>query len=222
MKIYLSCHHKTGTYYLRTLSQLFSKYDKNNRYILDNHSHLANRSSGKRKIIHIIRNPYEIITSGYFYHKKCTEKWCTNIWVSTNADNIRYNFNGLSYQEKLNKLNLEDGINFEMKGRSYNCIKDMCKFKHYNKKFCLNLKMEDLFDNPDDFLDKIINFLDIPELKNNDYSSLKMENNNKLNNHSTNKTRTTERHKEIFSEKNFIFFKKTFSEFCMENIGYKI
>ena len=65
-------------------------------------------------------------------------------WKKTGADRINYNFNGLSYQNKLKSLNTEDSVNFEIEGRSYNTILDMynCKFNDYN--FCLNVKLEEI------------------------------------------------------------------------------
>jgi len=115
--------------------------------IWSHRSNLISSSDDNIKIIHFIRHPYEIICSGVKYHKICTEAWCINNNKNTDADGINYNFNGLTYQKKLQSLNTEDSVNFEMEGRSYNTILDMynCKFNDYN--FCLNVKMEDIYTN---------------------------------------------------------------------------
>ena len=221
MNIYLSCYHKTGTYFLSDVKKIFEKYDKYNNYILDCWSHQANKickEDKNTKIIHFIRNPYEIIVSGFLYHKTCKEKWAIDVNSKTAADNIRYNFNGLSYQEKLNSLDTEDGINFEMSGRSYNTIMDMYNCKCNNYDFCLNVEMEELYLDFDKTMQKMVEFIDYPKLKlnNDDYSFLNIKNNKKNENHVTNKKFVTNRHMEYFTKRNYIYFNNVFS--TIENL----
>jgi hypothetical protein len=83
--------------------------------------------------VHMIRDPRDIIVSGYLYHKRTTEDWCINTHWQLVApivfpqvpysqehrpDSWKANYfnelNGLSYQENLNRLNQDDGLLFEM------------------------------------------------------------------------------------------------------------
>jgi len=225
MNIYLSCYHKTGTYFLMDLQNILQKYDTKNKYIFDGWSQKANKidvNSKNTKIIHFIRNPYEIIVSGFLYHKICKEPWCVDIKAKTAANGINYNFNGMSYQTILNYLNIEDGINFEMKGRSYNTILDMynCKFNNFD--FCLNVQMEELFADVDKTILKILSFINNDDLYNLDYSSLHLENNNKNKNHSTNKNLTINRYTTIFTPKNYICFNNLFQNIDKNKYNYNI
>lgn len=224
MRVYLSCHHKTGTHFLRSLVNVLRKYDKNNTYIRDIHSHKAyNDFKHNDKIIHITRHPYEVIVSGYNYHKITTEGWCIDPKKKTSANNKQYSFNGLSYQEKLNTLDMESGIDFEMVGRSYDVIMDMYNFKHKNNPNCLNMKMEDLFTNDIKFIQTIIKFLNIKQLKIKnilDHESLYLNTNEKSNLHSTNKSMDPMKHKTIFSEKNYETFLKIFPKDTFLKLNY--
>jgi hypothetical protein len=224
MNIYLSSHHKTGTYFMNDLKKILVKYDTQNIYINDPWSHKANKininiNDPNVKIIHFIRHPYEIIMSGFFYHKKCNEEWCVNIKKNTGADNINYNFMGLSYQQKINTLNTEDGINFEMEGRSYNTILDMynSKFDDYN--FCLKIKMEELIENFDETIEKIITFISSDKLTNVDFSSLNINNTNNKE-HITNVKLITDRYKDFFTDKNYSHFNELFSKLDLKKYDY--
>jgi hypothetical protein len=217
MKIYLSCYHKTGTHFFQNLKNILRKHDKENVYIADIWSHDANKIPPNEKgvkIIHLIRHPYEIIMSGLLYHKKCTETWCVNPRTSTKADNINYNFQGLSYQNKLNTLNTEDGINFEMEGRSYNTIIDMYNAHFYDYPFCLNIKMEDLILHFDETIAKIIHFIN---LKNIDCSSLKNSET-----YMTNTTKMIDRYAHFFTDKNYHHFNDVFSNINLKKYNYRL
>jgi hypothetical protein len=222
MNIYLSSHHKTGTYFANDLKKLVMKYDTKNIYINDIWSHKANKiniDDPYVKIIHFIRHPYEIIMSGFFYHKKCNEEWCINMNKNTGADNINYNFMGLSYQQKLNSLNTEEGIHFEMEGRSYNTILDMYNSKFYDYPFCLNVKMEELIENFDETIQKIFTFIGCDKLTNIDYSDLNTNNTNNKK-HITNTEQLTDRYKDFFTNKNYSHFNELFSKLDLKKYNY--
>jgi hypothetical protein len=224
MNVYLSCYHKTGSHFLSDLKNLLEEVDKKNKYIHDCWSHEANKvckDAKQTKIIHFIRHPYEIIYSGYLYHKTiCTEPWCIDIHSKTEADGIQYNLQGLTYQQKLNLLNTEEGINMEMEGRSYNTIKDMYNATFDEYEFCLNVEMEDLILHFDKTVEKILNFIDNNNFVGLDYSSLHLENNAKNREHSTNKTDVIDRYQKYFTENNYTHFQKIFSEIKREKYKY--
>ena len=86
---------------------------------------------------HLIRDPRDIIISGYFYHLWCKELWC-NMPVAE--------YNGKSYQDVLKSLNQEDGILFEMtspRGAFRNTASRMLNW-NYNNQYILELKYEEI------------------------------------------------------------------------------
>lgn len=83
--------------------------------------------------VRVIRDPRDILVSGYFYHQHCSEKWCIN----TNFDlsepiifprvplsqqhrteewkkNYLFALRGKSYQQNLIELDQNEGLCFEM------------------------------------------------------------------------------------------------------------
>ena len=107
----------------------------------------------------MIRNPKEIIISGYLYNKTVKDKelWCRE--KTTTHNNFFYNYNNIKnknkdkeiiknykyfikalnfsnpipYQTKLNKLNQIDGIIYEMNNVAHNTIMGMYLLEHFNK-----------------------------------------------------------------------------------------
>ena len=95
------------------------------------------------KYIIIIRDPKEIIISGYLYHKTCGENWALGKgeyydgWIDNhfkkseidkNKDNIEYSktfSRDKPYQDKLNSLSQEEGIILEMNSPAYLTIKGL-------------------------------------------------------------------------------------------------
>lgn len=83
--------------------------------------------------VHVIRDPRDIIVSGYQYHKRCNETWCTNTNFDTRSfilwPQVPYSqqhrseawkrqyllsLGNKSYQENLLERDESDGILFEM------------------------------------------------------------------------------------------------------------
>jgi hypothetical protein len=72
-----------------------------------------------------IRDPRDLITSGYFYHRDCNEKW--TVFPDPGDENFR-EVNGCvptglkqgeSYRNYLNRVSLEDGLIAEIQFRKY-------------------------------------------------------------------------------------------------------
>jgi hypothetical protein len=99
--------------------------------------------------VHIIRDPRDVIISGYLYHIRCNEEWCIN----TNFDitppiqfpvvprsqehkteewKRRYvaSLGDLSYQENLKRMSQEDGILFEMQRYGSWTVEDMLRWDY--------------------------------------------------------------------------------------------
>ena len=62
---------------------------------------------GPYRFVHAIRDPMEVVLSGYDYHLHTTERWA----------NVRYKgrWNGTTYVRYLNALPLSEGLQAELK-----------------------------------------------------------------------------------------------------------
>ena len=135
-------------------------------------------SSGK-KGIRIIRDPRDVIVSGFLYHQRCSEKWCINSdfsnpshpfpqvpWPLDGSDlvtkeNYVASLNGLSYQEKIRSLDREEGLIFEMDGFAKITIEEMISWEKQDS--VLTIKMEDLIGDFDGQFEKIFRWLEIED-----------------------------------------------------------
>lgn len=99
--------------------------EKDNFKIISVNNNWIDKSkfNGTAKISRFVRDPRDLIISGYFYHKRGAEDWCNIKNPSTNDFDI---VNGtipddmigdLSYSEYLNKISKEDGLIAEIKFR---------------------------------------------------------------------------------------------------------
>ena len=141
--------------------------------------------SFENKYVVFIRHPYEIITSGYNYHKVCQEDWATKIGVGfydwwhqnpnkyfgTDGD-LSYrppelihspvlSRDGKSYQEILNSIPIEEGLKYELDNVGKLTIMGMYKYPWYNKANVLTVRMEDFTLDFSKTIHSIISFLNI-------------------------------------------------------------
>lgn len=113
---FVATHHKVMTTYftavLRPLAfALKQPYQKVHiehpraaaRMVLSMHSKLDLPTLGRYRGIHVMRDPRDMIVSGYHYHK-----WTHEDWVH------RPDENGVSYQQKLNRADKRDGLFMEI------------------------------------------------------------------------------------------------------------
>ena len=152
MKNVLISDHKTGHTLSRLYTKIINTYFENK--IEFRYCYLFwNFYNQNEKYIVLIRDPREIIISGYLYHKRCTEIWCINKngnyyegWnkgyflkeeMVKNDEYMRFasSFsNPMSYQNKLNLLSQEEGIILEMNTVAKLTIIGMYNLVHYGKK----------------------------------------------------------------------------------------
>ena len=116
---------------MRVLERVAKEYDlaveKNNRRVVSVapktsilftlHSHLDFRALPGFTGSHLIRDPRDAIVSGYHYHLWTNESW---------AHEPKDEYNGLSYQQKLNSISKDDGLTLEIQ-----------RFQRYAKTFRL-------------------------------------------------------------------------------------
>lgn len=173
-KIIIATHHKTGTFWLKTIFQSLalryrlkmisvSKYTENEKKLLESqewdilfvgHSNISVESIQEPyRGIHMIRDPRDMIVSGCLYHQKTDELW---------AQKQQEKYGGMSYREKLlSYKNMDDKILFEMEGSSYGNIRTMMAWDYQNKNI-LEIKYENLIKDEKLFLfHEIFSFLGV-------------------------------------------------------------
>jgi len=134
--------------------------------------------SGRRGV-RIIRDPRDVIVSGYLYHQRCSELWCINSDFSepgyphpqvplplahrdleTRAAFVS-RLGGESYQNMIRALGQDDGLIFEMDGFARITIDEMVSWKDRDN--VMTIRMEDLVADFDESFEKMFRWLGIPE-----------------------------------------------------------
>ena len=182
-RIHLYTHHKVATALMskvfRDISTYFGLkfidapgYNQN----ISNSAHIVHYwhslvsdeiINSKHKGVHVMRDPRDVIVSGYLYHKRSSEAWCINenfelseniVWPQvdfsqeflSNTEKIDYInwLNGNSYQENIKSLNQNEGLIFEMEGFAGRTISDMINWKRNEN--IIESKFEEIIANYDD------------------------------------------------------------------------
>lgn len=177
-KVIVHCgYHKVGTVLfnrvLREISQIFSNVETKHFWNLHDVDNLV---EGHFRGIHVIRDPRDVIVSGYLYHLYTNEAWCVNNSWNTEGPitfpqvphsqkhrpekwKKKYiqSLKGKSYQENLQNLDLEEGIIFEMTHYAGWTIEEMLKWDYGDLRF-LEIKFEDIIKNYDLTFEKILDW----------------------------------------------------------------
>jgi hypothetical protein len=101
---------------------------------------------------HVIRDPRDLVVSAYFYHLRTDENWC--IHPTPRNDDLP---SDTSYQEHLRRLDLEDGIIFEMNHVSGAMIDRMCSWDYSDSRF-LEVRFEDIVDNEVEMIERLLSW----------------------------------------------------------------
>ncbi len=168
------------------------------------------------KGVHLIRNPYEVVVSGYRYHLKTQEKWCR---ISK-----REALGGKTYQEYLNSLTPDEGITFEMLHAAYNTINSMYSWDFTDERF-LQLRLEEFLKDFDRALEKMFRFLSFDEA---DISTLLQQSrrfkkgvNVDKGGHITNKSNSVYTFRKYFKPYHYKLFNRFFPGDIMQKLGYE-
>jgi len=116
-------HHRNGfKHFYSYLDDFYQNKDKYRIVSINNHM-LDFAKLGNFRIVRFIRDPRDLVVSGYFYHKRGTEPWC-NIkdpkpedWMVVNGRVPKEIKPGHSFSSYLNSLNQEDGLIAEIEFR---------------------------------------------------------------------------------------------------------
>ncbi len=127
--------------------------------------------------IHLIRDPRDVIVSGFLYHQCTEEKWCINIdFPSTSPilfpqvpysqqhktedwkKNYLNSLCGKSYQQNLLDRTQAEALLFEIENYGSWTIEDMGAWL-YDRKNILEVRFEDLMDSYDVVFEKIFKYV---------------------------------------------------------------
>lgn len=156
--IVVATHHKTGTVWMSTVFKaiarrlgahyvdFWSHYGRLDRvlkppFILLNHSSMFERHASQLRredvrILHLIRDPRDVLISAMHYHKKADEPWLHHTIPGNNL---------ASYQQRLNSLpTVHEQYLFELEGATGSTIDAMLDWQ-YERPNCLELRYEDLW-----------------------------------------------------------------------------
>ena len=166
-KLIVHCsHHKTGTVWLKNVLKAISNHYglklkvTNSTFINDelqpvpdiyiqNHSLVNASTLPPFKGSHLIRDPRDIVISGYFYHL-WTKEWWVHVPRKGSFEHPEHwpyfspkEFRNLSYQQYLKSLNEEEGILVEIRRAAGFNIKHMVEWDYSNSDF-IEIKYENL------------------------------------------------------------------------------
>lgn len=187
------------------------------------------------KYVLCVRDPREIIISGYLYHKQCEEIWATNNkynyyhgWQENHfrrKDVIKnkkyFDFCNLfskdmPYKEKLLRLDVHDGIIHEMNNVAFLTLNGMDKLNFISNKNVFIFKLENFTFNFKETMQDLLNFLKIEENKKQEiYDKIYQFNLTKRSpkklNIITNKNQEIDRYRSFFNNKIDNIFKNKYS-----------
>jgi len=101
---------------------------------------------------HIVRDPRDLLVSGYNYHKWCKEQWAHVPLTEKKIKHLRLDDFGLqkdlssfSYQDLLNNVDIQTGMMIELNWRTYS-FRHMLNWDYNDSRF-MELRYEDIFGN---------------------------------------------------------------------------
>jgi hypothetical protein len=141
------CHHRSGTvWFIRVLSTIARHYGlhfqagaqnelaPSTEIFLQDHSRIERTALPPHRGSHMIRDPRDMIVSGYHYHLWTDEQW---------AQLPQERYDGKSFQEALNDVGKKRGLILEMERFCREDLQDMLQWD-YNDPAFLELKYEDV------------------------------------------------------------------------------
>lgn len=156
-KIFHACYHRCGTvWFSNILRQLAvktglkfcdgeeAKQASDSDIILYPHSRVDVNQLGHYRGSHMVRDPRDMMISGYFYHLWTKEKWCHK---------SKERFGGKSYQQVLNALSPEEGLALTIR-ESSDFVEDMMKWDYQNP-LIMEIRYEDLIEREAELFPKI-------------------------------------------------------------------
>ncbi len=120
------------------------------------------------RVVRFVRDPRDLVVSGYFYHKRAAEPWCKFVgpapveWRVVNGAIPAGIGPGRSFAEYLNKVSLEEGLQAEIDFRRHH-FESMLAWPDRDPRILL-LRYEDTIGNEVEIFRKIFEHLELPAL----------------------------------------------------------
>ena len=143
-------HHKVGTLWFKTIfTEIAGRYGlrfdvcrdgrparRTDMVLYPNATQFHPGEFGSRLVrgTHMIRDPRDVVISGFFYHLWTDERW---------AHEPRPEFGGKSYQQLLRSLTKDDGLLAEIRRAAMTTIPDMASWR-YDRPGFMELRYEDV------------------------------------------------------------------------------
>lgn len=105
-----------------SLERFYEEHDQYRISSINNHLLDLDRL-GDFRITRFVRDPRDLVISGYFYHKRSAEKWCDVVgpdpqeWTALNKKLPEAMPSDMSYAQYLQNLSLEEGLIAEIEFR---------------------------------------------------------------------------------------------------------
>jgi hypothetical protein len=127
------------------------------------------------RVVHLVRDPREVLVSGYLYHLHTDEPWCVEIPPSTPPETIGFplvpysqesrdrvwkldyltSLRGRSYRDNLNRMDTTSGLQFELDHYARWTIEEMLRWTDAQDKRVLMVRFEDIMGSFDTCFDRI-------------------------------------------------------------------
>ncbi|WP_207060993.1 sulfotransferase domain-containing protein [Motiliproteus sp. SC1-56] len=150
-------HHKVGTYWFaRILNGIAEHYGldfqnceqyylkSETSFFMEQHSYIDKDLLPSHRGSHLIRDPRDMIVSGYYFHL-----WTKEDWAHLPVPELGF----ISYQKYLNSLPKEEGIAAEIRRTAKN-IKDMARWNYQDPNF-YEIKYEELINDEQTIFEKL-------------------------------------------------------------------
>ena len=140
----------------------------NFKIISVNNQMLDFKRLGTFRISRFIRDPRDLVVSGYFYHKRGAEQWCNIVdpneedWTNVNGTLPTGMEKGLSFSSYLQSLSEEDGIIAEIQFRKHH-FESMLEWPIQDSKIKV-FRYEDIIGNEMYIFRKLFEFYELPLL----------------------------------------------------------
>ncbi|MBK8208885.1 MAG: sulfotransferase domain-containing protein [Rhodospirillales bacterium] len=188
--IHCSYHKCLTSYYYKVMSRLFNLclplsggythfnslvnrfYSEQKKYKIasvNNHCiDLSRYDDQTLRLTRFIRDPRDLVISGYFYHKRAAEPWCKIAnpkeldWEVVNGNIPQQLSNGQSYAEYLQSVDIEDGIIGEIDFRKKHFV-GMAQWPERDN--ILTIRYEDIIGNEREIFDRLFSFYEFNKLE---------------------------------------------------------
>jgi hypothetical protein len=118
------------------------------------------------RVTRFVRDPRDLVVSGYFYHKRAAESWCDIVapseedWAVVNGTVPGVSLGRRSYAQYLNEVSLEKGLLAEVAFRRHH-FESMRRWDDEDPRIEV-FRYEEILGNEAEVFDRIFRFFELP------------------------------------------------------------